>query len=87
MKVLHFFQGVNMEKTFYTITIFKNKNKMGETLKSSWKQLNTAIKHFEALKNSNNYESIILRKQEETYSSKTGLFICSVSSPINIYNK
>lgn len=68
-----------MWKTNYTLTIFKDKHKMGETLKNVYKRLPNAEQKFINLVNSGAFECVVLRRNEvSTHGSE-------ISSPIKIW--
>lgn len=50
--------------TYYSIILFKNKDKTGESYGKEYKKLNNAFKKFDELKKSGLFECVILRKHE-----------------------
>lgn len=65
------------DKTYYTINLWTDRNKMGTDFKNEYIRINNAIKTVEKLKNSGVYECIIIRKHEVTYRDQNNEFSCS----------
>ena len=68
-----------MDKTYYQITVFKDANKWGCTMKNKYKRFENGHKKFNRLITSGKYETVILRREQEWENGS------SKSTPIAIY--